>query len=84
MTMALRVAVPELLKVTKVGDSVKFTLHLAGMARSVSWAKRVQPWGWFEQAPPSFRRKPESSAFNGLPSRWIQAFAGMTTCSDIP
>lgn len=36
MTMPFKVASPELLKHVKVGDKVKFTLHPAGMASTVT------------------------------------------------
>lgn len=36
MTMAFNVASPDLLKAAKVGDKVKFTLHPAGMASTVT------------------------------------------------
>jgi Cu(I)/Ag(I) efflux system periplasmic protein CusF len=42
MTMAFRVASPDQLKAAKVGDKVKFTLHPAGMASTVT-SITVQP-----------------------------------------
>ncbi|TPG05897.1 copper-binding protein [Rhodanobacter glycinis] len=36
MTMPFKVASPDLLKVAKVGDKVKFTLHPADMANTVT------------------------------------------------
>ncbi|HEV2679175.1 MAG TPA: copper-binding protein, partial [Rhodanobacter sp.] len=36
MTMPFKVASPELLKDAKVGDKVRFTLHPAGMASTVT------------------------------------------------
>ncbi|MFZ0870526.1 MAG: copper-binding protein [Rhodanobacter sp.] len=36
MTMAFPVASPDFLKITKVGDRVKFTLHPAGIASTVT------------------------------------------------
>jgi Cu(I)/Ag(I) efflux system periplasmic protein CusF len=36
MTMTFQVASPDLLKAAKVGDKVKFTLHPAGMASTVT------------------------------------------------
>ncbi|MGS1120389.1 copper-binding protein [Rhodanobacter sp. UC4436_H3] len=43
MTMAFKVASPDLLKAAKVGDKVQFTLHPAGMDSTVTSIKPVQP-----------------------------------------
>jgi Cu(I)/Ag(I) efflux system periplasmic protein CusF len=42
MTMAFKVASPDLLKVAKIGDKVKFALHPAGMESTVT-SISVQP-----------------------------------------
>lgn len=43
MTMAFKVASPELLDGVKVGDKVQFGLHPAGMNSTVTSIKPVQP-----------------------------------------
>lgn len=43
MTMAFKVASPDLLKAIKVGDKVQFSLHPAGMDSTVTAIKPVQP-----------------------------------------
>ena len=43
MTMAFKVASPELLEGVKVGDKVQFGLHPAGMNSTVTSIKPVQP-----------------------------------------
>ncbi len=43
MTMAFRLASPDLLQGVKVGDKVKFTLHPAGMNSTVTSIKPAQP-----------------------------------------
>ena len=43
MTMAFKVASPDLLKTARVGDKVQFTLHPAGMDSTVTSIKPVQP-----------------------------------------
>lgn len=42
MTMAFKVASPDLLQVAKIGDTVKFTLHPSGMTSTVT-SITVQP-----------------------------------------
>jgi Cu(I)/Ag(I) efflux system protein CusF len=42
MTMAFRVASPDLLKAAKVGDTVQFGLHPAGMASTITSIKPAQ------------------------------------------
>lgn len=43
MTMAFKVASPDLLKTVKVGDKVQFSLHPAGMDSMVTAIKPMQP-----------------------------------------
>jgi Cu(I)/Ag(I) efflux system protein CusF len=43
MTMTFKLASPDLLTAAKVGDKVKFTLHPAGMASTVTSITPVQP-----------------------------------------
>jgi Cu(I)/Ag(I) efflux system protein CusF len=42
MTMAFKVASPDVLKITKVGDKVKFTLRPAGMDSTVTSIKPIK------------------------------------------
>jgi Cu(I)/Ag(I) efflux system protein CusF len=43
MTMAFKVASPDLLKAAKVGDTVQFGLHPAGMASTITSIKVARP-----------------------------------------
>ncbi len=43
MTMAFKVVSPELLKATKVGDSVQFTLRPVGVAGTITSIKPARP-----------------------------------------
>ena len=43
MTMAFKVASPDLLKTVKVGDKVMFTLRPAGMDSTVTSIKPIKP-----------------------------------------
>jgi Cu(I)/Ag(I) efflux system protein CusF len=43
MTMAFKMASPELLKTVKIGDKVQFSLHPAGMDSTVTAIKPMQP-----------------------------------------
>ncbi len=43
MTMAFKVAKPELLKAVKVGDKVRFTLHPAGMDSTITAIAPAKP-----------------------------------------
>jgi Cu(I)/Ag(I) efflux system protein CusF len=42
MTMAFKAGSPDVLKAAQVGDTVQFTLHLAGMANTVTSIRPVQ------------------------------------------
>lgn len=44
MTMAFKVASPDLLKAAKVGDTVQFSLHPAGMASTITSIESAQPY----------------------------------------